>query len=158
MVPLSAGACSDWRASLRADFSDPLLPRFAGAYPAACGERTWPLAFADPPSYAARTVAGLWHEIGGRTAGEVRDGVTPPTAVPLAETVSPTLAEVVRDINKFSNNVMAQQVFLTLSLQHARHRHARGLARRAGHLVARTHLARRAACSTTAPACRATNA
>ena len=30
---------------------------------------------------------------------------------------SPTLAEVVRDINKFSNNVMAQQVFLTLSLQ-----------------------------------------
>jgi D-alanyl-D-alanine carboxypeptidase/D-alanyl-D-alanine-endopeptidase (penicillin-binding protein 4) len=30
---------------------------------------------------------------------------------------SPTLAEVIRDINKFSNNVMAQQLFLTLSLQ-----------------------------------------
>jgi D-alanyl-D-alanine carboxypeptidase/D-alanyl-D-alanine-endopeptidase (penicillin-binding protein 4) len=29
---------------------------------------------------------------------------------------SPTLAEVVRDINKYSNNVMAQQLFLTLSL------------------------------------------
>ena len=30
---------------------------------------------------------------------------------------SPALAEVVRDINKFSNNVMAQQLFLTLALQ-----------------------------------------
>jgi D-alanyl-D-alanine carboxypeptidase/D-alanyl-D-alanine-endopeptidase (penicillin-binding protein 4) len=29
---------------------------------------------------------------------------------------SPTLAEVTRDINKFSNNVMAQQLFLTLGL------------------------------------------
>jgi D-alanyl-D-alanine carboxypeptidase/D-alanyl-D-alanine-endopeptidase (penicillin-binding protein 4) len=31
--------------------------------------------------------------------------------------VSPPLADVVRDINKFSNNVMAQQLFLTLALQ-----------------------------------------
>jgi D-alanyl-D-alanine carboxypeptidase/D-alanyl-D-alanine-endopeptidase (penicillin-binding protein 4) len=30
---------------------------------------------------------------------------------------SPALAEVVRDVNKYSNNVMAQQVFLTLALQ-----------------------------------------
>jgi len=30
---------------------------------------------------------------------------------------SPPLADVVRDINKFSNNVMAQQLFLTLALQ-----------------------------------------
>jgi D-alanyl-D-alanine carboxypeptidase/D-alanyl-D-alanine-endopeptidase (penicillin-binding protein 4) len=28
---------------------------------------------------------------------------------------SPALPEVVRDINKFSNNVMAQQLFLTLA-------------------------------------------
>jgi D-alanyl-D-alanine carboxypeptidase/D-alanyl-D-alanine-endopeptidase (penicillin-binding protein 4) len=30
---------------------------------------------------------------------------------------SPALGEIVRDINKYSNNVMAQQLFLTLSLQ-----------------------------------------
>jgi D-alanyl-D-alanine carboxypeptidase/D-alanyl-D-alanine-endopeptidase (penicillin-binding protein 4) len=30
---------------------------------------------------------------------------------------SPTLAEVVRDINKFSNNVMARQLFLTLGME-----------------------------------------
>ena len=34
---------------------------------------------------------------------------------PTFEFRSPPLAEVVRDINKFSNNVMAEQVFLTLA-------------------------------------------
>jgi D-alanyl-D-alanine carboxypeptidase/D-alanyl-D-alanine-endopeptidase (penicillin-binding protein 4) len=35
----------------------------------------------------------------------------------LVATESPSLSEVVRDINKFSNNVMARQLFLTLSAQ-----------------------------------------
>jgi len=116
-VPLAAGSCGDWRAGLRADFGDPLRPRFTGAYTAACGERTWPLAFADPRSYAPRAIAGMWQVVGGTTGGVVRDGVTSPAAVPVAETVSPSLAEVVRDVNKFSNNVMAQQLFLTLGLK-----------------------------------------
>jgi D-alanyl-D-alanine carboxypeptidase/D-alanyl-D-alanine-endopeptidase (penicillin-binding protein 4) len=37
----------------------------------------------------------------------------PAEARPIAVLPSPTLAEVVRDINKFSNNVMARQLFLT---------------------------------------------
>ena len=47
------------------------------------------------------------------STGVVRDGAAP-TATPSFELRSPTLAEVVRDINKLSNNVMAQQLFLTL--------------------------------------------
>ena len=117
VVPLAAGACGDWRAGLRVDFGDPLHPRFAGSYAAACGERAWPIAFPDAAGYAPRAVAGLWQAVGGLTGGVVRDGTTPVTAVPLAESVSPPLAEVVRDINKFSNNVMAQQVFLTIGLR-----------------------------------------
>ena len=35
----------------------------------------------------------------------------------LASTESPALSEVIRDINKFSNNVMARQLFLTLSAE-----------------------------------------
>ncbi|CAA9430852.1 MAG: D-alanyl-D-alanine carboxypeptidase [uncultured Ramlibacter sp.] len=116
-LPLAAGACGDWRAGLKADFSDPTRPRLPGTYPTLCGERVWPLAFPDPRSYAARAVAGLWREVGGSLAGSVREGLVPIALVPLFEFASPTLAEVVRDINKFSNNVMAQQVFLTLSLQ-----------------------------------------
>jgi serine-type D-Ala-D-Ala carboxypeptidase/endopeptidase (penicillin-binding protein 4) len=116
-VPLAPGACGDWRGGLKADFSDPLRIRFAGAYPATCGERIWPVAYSDPASHGPRALAGLWQQMGGVLMGQVRDGQVPPALVPAFELQSPPLAEVVRDINKFSNNVMAQQLFLTLSLQ-----------------------------------------
>ncbi len=112
-VPLSSVPCEDWRGSLRADFADPARLRFAGAFPLACGEKTWPLAYADPKSYAERLLPALWQELGGTLQGRVREGAAPATP-PTFETTSPTLAEVVRDINKYSNNVMAQQLFLTL--------------------------------------------
>jgi D-alanyl-D-alanine carboxypeptidase/D-alanyl-D-alanine-endopeptidase (penicillin-binding protein 4) len=116
-VPATAGDCGDWRSGLKADFSDASRIRFAGAYPASCGERAWPVAYADPKSYAARAIAGLWSEMGGKLSGQVRDGKLPAGLRPSFTLQSPSLAEVVRDINKFSNNVMAQQLFLTLSLQ-----------------------------------------
>ena len=56
----------------------------------------------------------LWQELGGRFLGRVRSGTTPPQALPLTATTSPSLAEVIRETNKFSNNVMARQIFLTL--------------------------------------------
>ena len=116
-VPLSAGERGDWRGGLKADFSDPARLRFAGAYPAACAERAWPLAYADPRSYSQRAVAGAWQQMGGTLSGQVREGRVPAGLAPSFELQSPALAEIVRDINKFSNNVMAQQLFLTLSLQ-----------------------------------------
>jgi len=116
-VRLSAGECGDWRGGLKADFSDPARVRFAGSYPAACAEKTWPVAYVDPSSYSARAVAGSWQQIGGSLAGQVREGRVPAGLAPAFELQSPALAEVIRDMNKFSNNVMAQQLFLTLSLQ-----------------------------------------
>jgi D-alanyl-D-alanine carboxypeptidase/D-alanyl-D-alanine-endopeptidase (penicillin-binding protein 4) len=116
-VPLAAGGCGDWRSGLRADFSDPLQIRLEGAYPGACGPRTWPLAARDPTSHPVRAVAGMWREIGGQLGGAVREGLVPAALAPLMVVESPTLGEVIRDINKHSNNVMAQQLFLTLSLQ-----------------------------------------
>lgn len=116
-VASTAGECNDWRAGLKADFSDPSRIRFAGGYPVACGERSWPVAYAEPHSYAARAVAGLWQQMGGSLEGRVRDGEVPAGLAPAFEVQSPPLAEIIRDINKFSNNVMAQQLFLTLSLQ-----------------------------------------
>lgn len=116
-VPLGNGACNDYRAALKADFSDPLRIRFGGALPASCGEKIWPIAYADPGSYAPRAVQGLWRSMGAGLDGNVRWGTVPgklQEAKPLLEWRSPPLAEVVREINKYSNNVMAQQVFLTL--------------------------------------------
>jgi len=116
-VPLSGGACNDYRSALAADFADPLRPRFAGSYASACGERSWPVAYADPGQFAARAVHGMWISLGASLTGSVRYGNTPPNVLergPAFTVKSPTLAEVIRDINKYSNNVMAQQLFLTL--------------------------------------------
>ena len=73
------------------------------------------MAYADPKSYNERALAGLWADMGGRLGGTVRDGAAPTTR-PSFELTSAPLADVVRDTNKFSNNVMAQHLFLTLCL------------------------------------------
>ena len=112
-VPLVAGSCDDWRGALQADFADPTRLHLAGAFQAACGEKVWPIAYADPKSFNERALLGLWQDQGGRLSGSVHDGSAPATP-PTFELHSPPLAEVVRDINKLSNNVMAQQLFLTL--------------------------------------------
>jgi len=115
-VPLSREPCGDWRGGLKATLEDPQRVRFDGSYPLACGERTWPAAYPEPASYNARLLRALWRAGGGRLSGTVRDGAAP-GAAPTFEFESPPLAAVVRDINKFSNNVMAQQLFLTLAAQ-----------------------------------------
>ena len=69
--------------------------RFAGGYPASCGERLWPLAYAEPARYNARLLQALWYELGGKLNGSVRDGLAP-TTPPSFEVSSPALAEVVR--------------------------------------------------------------
>ena len=115
-LPLTAGDCGDWRGALKLDTSEPGRLRFGGRFPTACGDKSWPLAYPDAPAYNARLVELMWREVGGTLAGRVRDGATPPGALALTEFASPPLAAVVRDINKFSNNVMAQQLFLSLAL------------------------------------------
>ena len=118
-VPLVGGPCTDYRASLRADFQDPERIRLLGNYPASCGERAWPLAYADPASHSRRAVAAMWQLVAGPQglSGTVREGTVPPDLRPLFQFESAPLGELIRDINKFSNNVMAQQLFLTLGLQ-----------------------------------------
>lgn len=115
-VPLGRGGCGDWRARLQADWSNPLQPRFAGRYPASCGERLWPVAHPEPERMTPRAVQGLWQSLGGQLQGSVRDGRVPNTAELRLTLDSPPLADVVRDVNKFSNNVMAQHLLLTLGL------------------------------------------
>ena len=51
--------------------------RFLGHYASGCGQKTWPLAYAEPASYNARLIEALWREAGGRLTGVVRDGAAP---------------------------------------------------------------------------------
>lgn len=114
-LPLTSAPCTDWRRQLQADFSQPLQVRFAGAYPANCGEREWPVAFPEPAQYAPRVLQAMWAGAGGQLGGQVLYGTRPVQARLLLEAASLPLSEVIKDINKFSNNVMAQQLFLSLS-------------------------------------------
>lgn len=114
-LPMGQGPCGDWRRQLQADFSQALQVRFAGRYPASCGEREWPVAYPEPEAYAPRVMHALWRGAGGQLTGQVRYGTRPASARLLLEAPSLPLADIIQDINKFSNNVMAQQLYLTLS-------------------------------------------
>jgi len=113
-VPLANGPCGDWRERLKADFSNPWTPRFAGRYPLDCAEQSWHVSLLDHTQYVGAAFRALWEAAGGSWSGHVREGRTPAGAIELLVHESLPLSEVVHDINKFSNNVMARQVFLTL--------------------------------------------
>ena len=115
--------CGDWRQALQLDI-DPgpaqqRTVRLRGRYPAACQDQAWPLRWpaATGQEHSARVFAAAWRDAGGLLRGQVREGPWPAQASPWIDWVSPPLAEVVRDINKFSNNVMARQLFLTVGLE-----------------------------------------
>ncbi len=72
------------------------------------------LAYLDHPRYAAGVVRSIWQEMGGTILGNDMLGQTPSNARLLARAYSPDVAEVIRDINKYSNNTMAKQLFLSI--------------------------------------------
>ena len=120
LLKLGNGPCGDWKDAVRADLADHGATArlvLTGTFPAACGERIWSLGVLSHPEFVLGVFRRVWSELGGTLKGGVRDGVVPEGAIPLASIASPSLAEVVRDINKLSNNVMARQLFLTLGAE-----------------------------------------
>ena len=114
---LTATACGNWKDKLGADWKQPFAPRFAGGYAAACGPQTWNIApEVSDNTYVQRLLAALFAQVGIEWKGQVRTAPLPAGATELTVWESPALGVLVRDINKYSNNVMAQQVFLTLAL------------------------------------------
>jgi D-alanyl-D-alanine carboxypeptidase/D-alanyl-D-alanine-endopeptidase (penicillin-binding protein 4) len=119
-VRAAEGTCGDWRAGIKADFQTngaSATVRFSGSMPAACGEHYWNASLLAQPDYVHGVFRQLWEELGGTLAGTWKNGVAPPDAKLLATAESATNAEVARDINKYSNNVMARQLFLTLGAE-----------------------------------------
>ena len=71
----------------------------------------------DHPGYTAGAVRGIWQELGGSILGKDRQGSVPRNATLIAKAFSPDLVEIIRDINKYSNNTMARQLFLSIGAQ-----------------------------------------
>ncbi len=115
-LSLNGDTCGDWREKLRPAVSGETI-ELAGSFPAACGEKALHLSPWNADAQVERLFRALWRELGGTLRGRAREGLTPSDARLLATHESPALGEVVREINKFSNNVMARQLFLSLSAE-----------------------------------------
>lgn len=115
------GACPEGRAFrslIQAEFrAKPPRAAFTGAYPVSCAEKDLNVALYEPQEYVAAMVKQLWSEMGGTWNGVVRQGSASPAARLVYVHESEPLSEIVRDINKFSNNVMARQLYLTLAAE-----------------------------------------
>ena len=119
-IAVVPGACNDWRRALKAEFDESGLiatATFSGQFAADCGEKTWPLAIFDGPRFSESVWRWVWSEAGGVLKGKVRAGPVPPQATLFYRHESEPLANLLRDMNKFSNNVMARHVFLALSAE-----------------------------------------
>ena len=101
--------------------SDGASLRVEGRMASGCGEASTWIAGPPPARYARLLFGALWEAAGGTLAGAAR--IVPGAAQGrpvLAEWVSPrNLADVVRDANKFSNNVMTRQLLLQVGAHRA---------------------------------------
>ena len=89
----------------------------SGTLSARCPPREMIRALMRAPNFAYGTFVELWRELGGRITGGMRIGATPADARTLLDFDSLTLAEIVRLTNKYSNNLMARDLLLTLGEQ-----------------------------------------
>lgn len=89
----------------------------AGQLGDGCSSQTY-LSLLDHATYTAGAVRAIWQELGGSIQGRDLQGAVPKDAKLLARAFSPDLAEIIRDINKYSNNTMAQQLFLSLGAKY----------------------------------------
>lgn len=112
-----AGDCGDWKNGLQIKREGRVLS-LSGEYPVSCGDK-----YLDVNWQGVEYVSGLfysaWTQAGGHWTQtdklQTRMENVPANAVLLTEHASPTLAEMLREMNKTSNNVMARALYLSLS-------------------------------------------
>jgi serine-type D-Ala-D-Ala carboxypeptidase/endopeptidase (penicillin-binding protein 4) len=92
---------------------------FSGALSPHCAERSFTRVLLQPATYAFGTFVELWHESGGGFTGKLRVEAAPADAQPFLSFDSLSLGEIVRLTNKFSSNLMARHLLLTMGEEHS---------------------------------------
>jgi D-alanyl-D-alanine carboxypeptidase/D-alanyl-D-alanine-endopeptidase (penicillin-binding protein 4) len=114
-VRFSPGRCGG--AAARVDFKVATarwdVVEFGGALSPHCAEREFTRVLLQPATYAYGTFVELWREMGGEISGSLRVE-TAAQSEALLSFDSLTLGEIVRLTNKFSSNLMARHLLLTL--------------------------------------------
>ncbi len=96
-----------------------LTAQFSGAFPSSCKGVNFNIVALDANTFLTQGFAAAWELAGGTWAKPPigKDGNVPLAARLLLQFEGIKLADDVLDINKYSNNVMARQVLLTLALE-----------------------------------------
>jgi serine-type D-Ala-D-Ala carboxypeptidase/endopeptidase (penicillin-binding protein 4) len=120
-LTLSDRPCTEWEndwqpADVKASASS-VQVQLKGQFPKSCTVRQ-DLNLIDRQVLAAQAVRQLWAELGGSLAGEVREGLAPADARPLAQHRAPPLAEWLRGAMKSSDNPLTRLAFLALGAAH----------------------------------------
>ena len=119
-MKLAQGTCGEWRSrfgyTVKPEESGAMVT-FSGTFSPACEERYLELSVFDDKKYAFYSFKKLWKELGGSFNGKLKVQDTPASAVKVLEQLSEPLGYVLRDINKWSNNLMARQLLLTIAAE-----------------------------------------
>lgn len=118
-LKLTQGACGDWQNLLTIDIQsgedkNDFTVILKGSFSQQCGKQSYMLSLQDSAIYTRDLFKRLWMQQGGLFHGDVILGQTPQNLTPLKIYQSPPLADIIRGINKFSNNIAARQLYLTL--------------------------------------------
>ena len=115
-VRLAAGRCGGAAGRVDFEVASPQWDKviFSGALSAHCAEREIARVLLQPASYAFGTFVELWRELGGEFTGKLRVEPAPAEAREFLDFDSLSLGEIVRLTNKFSNNLMARHLLLTI--------------------------------------------
>lgn len=90
---------------------------FSGRFPTGCERYTMARTVLTHKTYAFGLFKSLWEQLGGVVHGRARAGAAPPAQEPFLAWRSRPLSDVIKLINKFSNNVMSRQLLLTLGAE-----------------------------------------
>lgn len=115
-VPLARRkACVQWRQALELDIENPWSPQFEGALPAGCDEKILAYLVPDANSYWQVYMKTISRQVGLAWDGKVIEGGVPEAAQLLFDAWSDDLGTLVKLTNKFSNNVFAKHLLLTMA-------------------------------------------
>ena len=90
---------------------------FSGKFPTGCSRYVLARSLLTHETYAYGVFKPIWRQLGGSIAGTVRSATAPATGKPFLVHQSRPLSDVIKLINKFSNNVMTRQLLLTLGAE-----------------------------------------
>lgn len=122
-LTLTNGRCGDWRTRANPNITPQpdgsIVAAFDGSYSTDCGEHIINLATLSHSDFIWGGFVAEWQQAGGRFTHQpaLRSGAVPRNAFLLARHYGLPLGDIVRDINKYSNNVMARQLFLTIGAE-----------------------------------------